>query len=441
LGVVRLKAPFANKFRLIRLKYFLIALSVLTALIVIGLALFQFIPERWNAGGRLAAAVALLFGLFGIFIGVVLSIMALRIAKTRHLGDLLSSAYEKRVLNKGPKIVVIGGGTGLATLLRGLKKYTSHLTAVVAVTDDGGSSGRLRNEFGILPPGDIRNCLTALADREPLMEQLFQYRFGKGSGLAGHNFGNLFITAMTDITGDFELAIKQSSRVLAIRGQVLPSTLDKVVLAAELEDDSIIGGESLIGKANRRIKRVYLVPANPSPPQEVVEAIGSADAIIMGPGSLFTSVLPNLLVPDVLKAVRNSNALRIYVMNIMTQAGETRHFTASDHVKTIHNHCGPGLIDTVIVNTEEIAGAIRERYLGEGSVPVFLDREALAKEEVKIITGNYLSKSNFARHDSEVLAEMLMNLIDVDRIKNKRGPLRCGLLRCGPLRKLLKRRD
>ena len=419
--MLQLKAPFLKKRHLIRLKYLLIVLLVLVALIVFGMVLFQLVPQRWSNGGRLAATVSVLFGLSGILIGAVLLILALKISETRHLGDLLSSAYEKRVLNKGPKIVVIGGGTGLAALLRGLKNYTSHLTAVVAVTDDGGSSGRLRNEFGILPPGDIRHCLTALADREPLMEQLFQYRFGKGSGLAGHNFGNLFITAMTDITGDFELAIKQSSRVLAIRGQVLPSTLDKVVLAAELEDDSIIGGESLIGKVDRRIRRVYLVPANPSPPGEVVDAIMAADAVIMGPGSLFTSVLPNLLVPDVLKAVRTTSALRIYVMNIMTQPGETRHFVASDHVKAIHSHCGPGLIDTVVVNTEEIEDAVRERYLSECAVPVYLDREALAKEDVKIVTGSYLSKSNYARHDSAVLAAELMNMIDLDRLKNKRG--------------------
>lgn len=429
---MQLKAPFFKKRRPGMLKYISVLLLVVAALIVFGIVLFQFVPERWSNEGRLAATVSVLFGLSGILIGSVLLILALRVAETRHLGDLLSSVFEKRVLDKGPKIVVIGGGTGLATLLRGLKNYTSHLTAVVAVTDDGGSSGRLRNEFGILPPGDIRNCLTALADREPLMEQLFQYRFGKGSGLAGHNFGNLFITAMTDITGDFEMAIKQSSRVLAIRGQVLPSTLDKVVLAAELEDDSIIGGESLIGKVDRRIRRVYLVPANPSPPQEVVDAIMDADAIVMGPGSLFTSVLPNLLVPDVLKAVRTTNALRIYVMNIMTQLGETRSFAASDHVKAIHSHCGPGLIDTVVVNTEEIEDEVQERYLGECSVPVHLDREALAQEDVKIVTGNYLSKSNYARHDSAALAAELMRIIDLDRRKNKR--------RRNLIRRLLKRR-
>lgn len=386
-------------------------LSALAGILVLALLLYWNMPDRWPLGWRLAVSLSVLGGLLLMLIGWTLALVASGMARRDRPGDLLADALERRALAKGPRIVVIGGGTGLAVLLRGLKKMTSHLTAVVAVTDDGGSSGRLRDEFGILPPGDIRNCLTALADREPLMEQLFQYRFGRGSGLTGHNFGNLFITAMTDITGDFEEAIRQSSRVLAIRGQVLPSTLDRVTLAAELEDGSILSGETLIGRTERRIHRVFLVPSSPAAPREVIEAIMSADAVVLGPGSLFTSVMPNLLVPDILRAVRNTDALRIQVVNIMTQMGETSGYTASEHVAAVHRHCGPGLVDWAVVNVDPVPGDMRARYLTEQAVPVTVDFDHLRGEGVRVRGERLLGRSDAARHDPDALAGIIRDLI------------------------------
>lgn len=392
-------------------------LGVLAALMLLALVLYLVMPGKWSLGWRLAAGLSVLGGCLLMIMGLSLAAIALRLSGHKRPGDLLADAAERRMLARGPRIVVIGGGTGLSVMLRGLKKRTSHLTAVVAVTDDGGSSGRLRDEFGILPPGDIRNCLTALADREPLMEQLFQYRFGRGSGLTGHNFGNLFITAMTDITGDFEEAIRQSSRVLAIRGQVLPSTLDRVVLAAQLEDGSILSGETLIGRTRRGIERVFLVPASPSAPKEVVEAIMSADAVVLGPGSLYTSVVPNLLVPDVLRAVRSTSALRIQVVNIMTQMGETAGYTASQHVAALHRHCGPGLVDWAVVNVEPVPADLRARYLSEEAAPVTVDIDGLRREGVRVKGARLLERSNVARHDPDALAGIICSLID-ERSRN-----------------------
>lgn len=265
--------------------------------------------------------------------------------------QLLDNLYRRRYLKRGPRVVAVGGGTGLSTLLRGLKNYTAQITAVVTVADDGGSSGRLREELGILPPGDIRNCITALATAEPLMTRLFEYRFKNGGGLEGHSFGNLFIAALTEVTGSFEKAVLESGRVLAVQGQVLPATLADIQLCAELETGEVIRGESKIPKHQSRIRRVFLVPPDPPAYAAAVQAILDADLVVLGPGSLYTSVLPNLMVSGIREALRATRALRVYVCNVATQKGETDNFTVADHVRTLLDQAGAGVIDCVLANS------------------------------------------------------------------------------------------
>ncbi len=322
-----------------------------------------------------------------------------------------------RHLARGPRIVVIGGGTGLSTLLRGVKEHTSNVTAVVTVADDGGSSGRLRKEMGVLPPGDIRNCLVALADAEPLMARLFQYRFPEGdpTGLGGHTFGNLFIATMSAITGDFEEAVKESSRVLAVRGRVLPSTLDDVVLVAECQGGRIVEGESSIGKCGAPIKAVSLRPKDAKALPEAVDAICEADAIVLGPGSLFTSVMPNLLVSGITAAIKASDALKVYVCNVMTQPGETDGFTAADHVRAVLDHVGRGVMDCVLVNTGEVPPKLAERYRQEGAYPVAVDSEEIEALGVSVTEGDLVSDANYARHDPGRLAQAIMGLMTTAR--------------------------
>ena len=265
--------------------------------------------------------------------------------------SLLEHLYRRRKLNRGPKIVAVGGGTGLSMLLKGIKNITNNITAVVTVGDDGGSSGRLREEMGVLPPGDIRNCIAALADDEDLVTKLFQYRFKSGEGLEGHSFGNLFLTALCSITGDMVRAVKESSNVLSIRGRVLPSTLDDMKLVAEMEDGRIIHGESNIPEAHGKIKRLFTDPKNCRALNDVITAIRDAELIILGPGSLFTSVIPNLLIPEISHEIAKSKAKKIYVCNIMTQPGETDNFSVSDHVNALIKHAGSKkIVDAVLVN-------------------------------------------------------------------------------------------
>jgi len=326
-------------------------------------------------------------------------------------GDLVDKVYEKRVLEKGSRIVVIGGGTGLAMLLHGLKAYTSNITAIVTVADDGGSSGRLRKEFDVLPPGDIRNCLVALAEAEPLMGKLFQFRFEEGTELSGHSFGNLFITAMSKVTGDFEAAIKESSKVLAIRGSVVPSTLDKVTLLAEHQDGSETSGESQIPKSSSPINRIRLQPVNCRPTAEAIEAIRKADAIVLGPGSLYTSIMPNLLVGRMYHEIISSKAIKIYVCNVMTQKGETDDLKASDHLKAIVEHTGLGIVDYCIVNTARIPAEMVERYRSEDSSPVVPDSENLRKMRTKVVEAHIVSTKGYIRHDSAKLAKIILDLV------------------------------
>ena len=332
--------------------------------------------------------------------------------RASRMGDhgLLDSLLVRR-LEQGYKIVAIGGGTGLSTLLRGLKRRTTNLTAVVTVSDDGGSSGRLQKELGVLPPGDVRNCLVALADDEALVTDLFRYRFEEGAGLTGHSFGNLFLAAMSGITGNFDAAIKESSRVLNIVGRVLPTTLSVVQLCAEIDDGTIVAGESNIPKARRPIRRVFFEPATAAPLDEVIEAIRTADAIVLGPGSLFTSILPNFLVERITSEVAHSNAVKIYVCNVMTQPGETDRMTAADHVEALFRNAGARVCDYVIVN-DEPPHKLLTTYAEERQEPVFPDVERIRELGLTPIRAQMISENLTVRHDPEKLADQVVEVID-----------------------------
>ncbi len=325
--------------------------------------------------------------------------------------ELVDIVYQKRQLEKGPRITVIGGGTGLSVLLQGLKEYTSNITAIVTVADDGGSSGRLRQQFDMPPPGDIRNCLVALADAEPLMRELFQFRFTGESEFKGHNFGNLFITAMSKVTGDFEKAIKESSKVLAIRGRVIPSTLEKVQLVAEHQDGKETFGETRISESHSPIKRVYLDPRDAKPCPESLEAITEAEVVVLGPGSLYTSVIPNLLIDGIVKKICSSKAIKVYVCNVMTQSGETDNFTAFDHLNAIVSHTRPDIVDYCIVNIAEAPLELLEKYKEENAYPVFPDSQKIKEKGYKVIEEEVISTVNYVRHDPKKLAKIIIDLI------------------------------
>lgn len=336
---------------------------------------------------------------------------------------LVETLYHHRSLKKGPKIVAIGGGTGLSSLLMGIKEYTSNITAIVAVTDDGGSSGRLRDNLGILPPGDIRNCIVALADKETLMEEVLQYRFQSGE-LAGHNLGNLLLAGLNNVSGGFDGAVRALSKVLAIRGQVLPVTLENVTLGAELADRTLVYGECNVSGSKSKIKRVFLKPEVCSPLPEALEAIREADMIILGPGSLYTSVIPNLLMEGIAEAIQKSPAQKIYICNIMTQPGETQGYTAQQHLKAIFDHVGP-VVDQVLVNNEPIPGRLLKRYRDKGAAPVKVDTGALAKLGVKVWSKHLVQRSNLVRHQPEKLARAIMEIIyDSKNAALERAPVK-----------------
>ena len=331
--------------------------------------------------------------------------------------DIVNILYQRRYLERGPRIVAIGGGHGLSHLLLGLKEYTSNLTAIVTVADSGGSSGRLREEFNIVAPGDIRNCLVALADAPALMGELFQYRFLEGDGLKGHNFGNLFLTAMVKLTGgDFQKAIEESSKVLAIRGKVIPSTVYNVQLVAEYVDGSILEGEALIPDKNIPIKRVFIRPENAKPTPEALTAIAEADIIVMGPGSLYTSIISNLIISGMADAVVKSKAYKIYVCNAMTQKGETTDFTAGDHVHAIIEQTHPRLINACIINNAVVPEKALARYRDQGSYPVAPDVDRIRAMGYKLVATDLLSVADYVRHDSKKLTQALIKLIETQRI-------------------------
>jgi uncharacterized cofD-like protein len=365
---------------------------------------FQFIPRGLRA---------VLFGLAGVTAVVVALLGINRVLLEPFVEPdpetVANAVYRFRQRERGPKIVAIGGGHGLSVLLRGLKEYTSNITAIVTVADDGGSSGRLRRELGVLPPGDFRNCIAALADDEALTTQLFQYRFGNGRGLDGHSFGNLFITAMSDVTGSFERALIESGRVLTIRGRVLPSTLSDVTLMADLRAESVgvsrVTGESSITKADGAIERVYLEPDDAPAYPGAVRALLEADLIVAGPGSLYTSVLPNLLVPDVARAIKASRAPKVYVCNVATQCGETDGYSAGDHIAALEAHVGKGLFPIVMINHN-------------------LDVDFDAPAGVELVTSDFPPDAGYQviaadlvdptrpwRHDSDKLSQALLQLL------------------------------
>jgi len=320
----------------------------------------------------------------------------------------------------GARIVAIGGGTGLSTLLRGLKNYVARrrqevprlpiadLAAVVTVTDDGGSSGRLRRDYAVLPPGDIRNCLVALSQDEPLLGELFQYRFNTGRGLRGHSFGNLFLTALSHVTGDFAEAVRVSGRVLAIRGRIFPSTTANVSLKAVMADGSVVRGETRIAKSKKKVRRIELVPCRVQPLPEVLEAIAMADVILLGPGSLYSSVIPNLLVEGVSEAIARSRAARVYIANLMTQPGETRGLSLADHLRAIFHHAGKRIIDWVVVNRRPASDAVARRYELSGAEPVVVDVSELQRLGLRCVFDDLLTEHGFVRHDPDRLTRLLL---------------------------------
>lgn len=327
--------------------------------------------------------------------------------------ELVDLLYQKKQLGRGPKIVTVGGGTGLSVLLTGLKEYTSNISAIVTVADEGGSSGRLRHEFDILPPGDIRNCLVALADAPALMRDLFQFRFDTSSQLSGHSFGNLFITVMTRLTGDFEKAIKETSKVLALRGQVIPSSLNNVTLIAEHKDGSITLGEDKIPKAHRPISKISLNPKDAQATPDAIKAIEEAQIIILGPGSLYTSIIPNILIKEIQDAIVSSAAIKVYVCNVMTQPGETEGYSASDHIMALVNHSNPRIFDYCIVNTGEIPQGILKRYAEDNSYIVVNDRKKIENLGYRVIEDDFsIVENEVVRHDPLNLAKIILGLIE-----------------------------
>ncbi len=356
--------------------------------------------------------VGLLLTGFGVW-GLMRSVVSPFVTR----GDsVLEVLYTKRYLARGPRIVAIGGGTGLSTLLRGLKGYSANITAVVAVADDGGSSGRLRQQLGIVPPGDIRNCIAALADAEPLMTQLMQYRFPPGSGLDEHAFGNLFIAAMTAVTGDFEEAVRESNRVLAVRGQVLPATSVPLNLSARLASGRRIDGQVGIGRAEEPIERVFIEPPDVRANPEALERILEADMVVIGPGSLYSSVLPNLLISDIRDALAAAPGMRVYVCNVATQPGETGGFSAAEHLEALFEHIGEGLIDYVLINHNWHARQ-PDGWLGQ---PVQIDERRLEELPVVVIEEDLVDVANAHRHDSAKLAAALVRLQQEDRLERPR---------------------
>ena len=332
--------------------------------------------------------------------------------ESENLSDLIFSNLQ---LSKGPKVVVIGGGTGLSVMLRGLKAKTYNLTAVVTVADDGGSTGRIRQDLDIIAPGDLRNCLVALADKEGLMEKLFAHRFGGSGNLTGHSFGNLFIAALIEVLGDVEEAMDATSKVLRVRGKVIPSSAEKLRLNAEMTDGRIVEGESQIPHAHGKIKRVFTTPEYPKAIQSAVDAIKEADAIVLGPGSLYTSIMPNLCVPDIVQAVRTSKAPKIYICNVMTQPGETDDYTVSDHIKAINRQAGGKVIDFVIANNGDVDPAVLQHYVAHGSHPVMIDKKEVGQTGATLILSNLINKENSATHDTKKLANVLFDLINALR--------------------------
>lgn len=376
--------------------------------------IFRFV---YMVTGQYNYAILALWGLVLTLGGAFCMAVSIRKLVKRFIALLVpqESKVSEQMLNRvllarGPRVTAIGGGHGLSMLLRGLKHKTSNLTAIVTVADDGGSSGRLREEMGIIAPGDLRNCLVAMADKESLLEESFQYRFGGKGELAGHSLGNLFLAALIEEFGNAENALKAASRILNVRGQVIPATTETVRLSALMADGATVVGESEISAYPSRIVKLSTIPEAVSAVPAAADAILSSDLVVLGPGSLYTSILPNLLVPDILRALRTTEAPCLYVCNVMTQPGETDHFTVADHLKALIQHIGPGVIDFVLANDGRPADAVVARYAAAGAEPVAIDEEEVKKLGVTLIRADLLGEARSAVHDADVLAEELVRL-------------------------------
>lgn len=398
---------------------------------IIGILIFSFgfsyIIQKMDLGLEVKLHTSILIILVGlVFIAISLkkSFISLIdvISKNKSYGNMSKEKlnkllYKDKILNKRPKIVVIGGGTGLSVLLRGLKEQTTNITAIVTVADDGGGSGVLREDLGMLPPGDIRNCILALANTEPSMERILQHRFTEGN-LKGQNFGNLFMAAMNEEYGSFETAVKEMSNVLAVTGKVIPMTLEDVTLYAKLENGDVITGESNIPEKNKelgsRIENVFIKPKNPNPLKESIDAIREADCILLGPGSLYTSIIPNLLVKDIVKEIENARAIKVYIANVMTQPGETDGYNVLDHIEAINKSTKKDFVDYVITNTENISDETLEKYNDDGAKQLIItdeEEEILNRKNIKVIKGNLIDiKKNYIRHDTNKLNKIIIDL-------------------------------
>ena len=412
----------------LNIKRWIFMFSIGLILVIFGITMmfnYQFfgVVEEWlfrvvfEMTGRYNYAVLVAVGAVVTVIGAVLMVMGFRLLMRRILdsiapdrtGALGHLLLERARRDRGPSVVAIGGGTGLSTLLCGMKKRTSHLTAIVTVADDGGSSGRLREEMGIIAPGDLRNCLVAMAEKETLMDEVFQHRFGGTGTLAGHSMGNLFLAALMERYRDPETALEAASEILNVRGKVVPSSTARLRLRAEMEDGTVVDGESRIPRTGKRIRRLHVLPENPTAVAAAIEAMAQADIITLGPGSLYTSVLPNLLVPEMALALQRSDAIKIYICNAMTQPGETDGYTVADHVRAIFDHVGPGVVDYVLINDRLPEPEVLERYRQLGSVPVEADTDALKRLGVKYIRANVLASGEAAAHDPDLLAAALID--------------------------------
>ena len=362
-----------------------------------------FVPDvlPWHLEGLTVGALGIAMIVLGVY-GLYRSLGPL-VLRQQGVNSLTNTIVTRRMRERGPKVVAIGGGTGLSMLLRGLKAYTDNITAIITVADDGGSSGRLRRELGLLPPGDFRNCLVALSEEEGVVADLFQYRFDQGGGLKGHSFGNLFIAAMTDVTGSFEQALFESSKVLAVRGRIVPATVAHLSLVAELDDGSLVKGESMITARGGSIERVMIEPADAAAHPEAVEAIGEADLVVIGPGSLYTSLVPNLLVPEIAGAVGRARAQKVYVCNVATERGETEGYTVADHVLALQRHTFTGLVDVVVANgnplpTSQASGVTH--VLPSGEPP----------PNVSMVTADVVDHAHPTRHDASKLADLIVDV-------------------------------
>ena len=359
----------------------------------------DFLPANYEgillAAGGVGVMVAAAVGLYRSIGPLILA--------SENIDSLADTIYRRRSRERGPRIVAIGGGTGLSVLLRGIKTHTDNLTAIITVADDGGSSGRLRRELGVLPPGDFRNCIVAMSDRESVLTELFQYRFEQGDGLKGHSFGNLFIVAMSSVTNSFEQALYESSRVLAVHGQIVPATLANLTLSARLTDGQVVSGESSITERGGQIEQLFIDPVDAEATPRAIKAVEEAEVVIMGPGSLYTSILPNVLVPGISEALRHTRAAKIYVCNVATQEGETTGYAVYDHVEALQRHTFPTVADCVVANNNPIQ--LGTRFLGKA---VLHDGRPL--KNVRLADGDLVDLQHPVRHDSKRLAGIIMDV-------------------------------